>query len=91
MLPILRSDDGRSLPQTFRGGQVTSNEIAGLTREDALAWYEKYYAPNNATLIIAGAAGPGWVPILGWALIPIGIALIVWIRLIQRPHDRDER
>ncbi|MCY1348999.1 Porin-like protein NicP [compost metagenome] len=30
-LPILRSDDGRSLPQTFRGGQVTSKEIAGLT------------------------------------------------------------
>jgi len=31
VLPILRSDDGRSLPQTFRGGQVTSNEITGLT------------------------------------------------------------
>jgi hypothetical protein len=31
VLPILRSDDGRSLPQTFRGGQITSNEIAGLT------------------------------------------------------------
>ena len=30
VLPILRSDDGRSLPQTFRGGQVTSQEIAGL-------------------------------------------------------------
>lgn len=31
VLPILRSDDGRSLPQTLRGGQVTSKEIAGLT------------------------------------------------------------
>ncbi|WP_025127801.1 OprD family porin [Pseudomonas sp. PH1b] len=31
VLPILRSDDGRSLPQTFRGGQITSREIAGLT------------------------------------------------------------
>ncbi|AXA23885.1 OprD family porin [Pseudomonas putida] len=31
VLPILRSDDGRSLPQTFRGGQVTSSELAGLT------------------------------------------------------------
>ena len=30
VLPILRSDDGRSLPQTFRGGQITSREIAGL-------------------------------------------------------------
>ncbi|MVV50771.1 OprD family porin [Pseudomonas sp. PB120] len=31
VLPILRSDDGRSLPQTFRGGQITSKEIDGLT------------------------------------------------------------
>ena len=31
VLPILRSDDGRSLPQTLRGGQITSKEIAGLT------------------------------------------------------------
>lgn len=30
-LPILRSDDGRSLPQTFRGAQVTSREIENLT------------------------------------------------------------
>ncbi|CDF84210.1 outer membrane porin [Pseudomonas knackmussii B13] len=31
VLPILRSDDGRSLPQTFQGAQLTSKEIAGLT------------------------------------------------------------
>jgi hypothetical protein len=31
VLPILRSDDGRSLPQTFQGGQVTSQELTGLT------------------------------------------------------------
>ena len=31
VLPVLRSDDGRSLPQTFRGGQITSRELAGLT------------------------------------------------------------
>ncbi len=31
VLPILRADDGRSLPQTFRGGQITSKEITGLT------------------------------------------------------------
>lgn len=30
-LPILRADDGRSLPQTFQGAQLTTNEIAGLT------------------------------------------------------------
>ncbi|MEK1943173.1 MAG: OprD family porin [Pseudomonas sp.] len=31
VLPILRSDDGRSLPQTFQGAQITSKEIDGLT------------------------------------------------------------
>ena len=30
-LPILRADDGRSLPQTLQGAQVTSNELAGLS------------------------------------------------------------
>ncbi|WIE49857.1 OprD family porin [Pseudomonas sp. GM17] len=31
VLPILRSDDGRSLPQTFQGGQITSQDIEGLS------------------------------------------------------------
>ena len=31
VLPILRADDGRSLPQTFQGGMLTSTEIDGLT------------------------------------------------------------
>ncbi|OHC26285.1 MAG: porin [Pseudomonadales bacterium RIFCSPLOWO2_02_FULL_63_210] len=31
VLPILRADDGRALPQTFEGAQLTSSEIAGLT------------------------------------------------------------
>ena len=30
-LPVLRADDGRSLPQTFQGAQLTSNELPGLT------------------------------------------------------------
>ena len=34
------------------------HEMEGLTRDDALAWYRKYYAPNNATLIIAGDVTP---------------------------------
>lgn len=29
-VPVLRSDDGRSLPQTFRGGMITSREIDNL-------------------------------------------------------------
>ncbi|UIN57584.1 OprD family porin [Pseudomonas kribbensis] len=31
VLPVLRSDDGRSLTQTFRGAQLTSRELNGLT------------------------------------------------------------
>lgn len=34
------------------------NEMAGLTREDALAFYQKYYAPNNAILVVAGDIEP---------------------------------
>ncbi|MGA0540356.1 M16 family metallopeptidase [Neotabrizicola sp. VNH66] len=40
------------------------HEIAALTREDALAWYEKYYAPNNAILVIAGDVTPDQVKTL---------------------------
>ncbi|HEY0213821.1 MAG TPA: pitrilysin family protein [Paenirhodobacter sp.] len=29
-------------------------EMEGLTRDDALAWYNRYYAPNNAVLVVAG-------------------------------------
>jgi len=31
VLPILRADDGRSLPQTLRGGQITSKELTSTT------------------------------------------------------------
>jgi len=30
------------------------HEMAKLSREDALAFYKRFYAPNNATLVIAG-------------------------------------
>ncbi|BAP79627.1 OprD family outer membrane porin [Pseudomonas sp. MT-1] len=30
VVPVLRADDGRSLPQTFQGGMVTSKEIKNL-------------------------------------------------------------
>jgi zinc protease len=30
------------------------HEMQTLTREDALAWYQRWYAPNNAILIVAG-------------------------------------
>jgi zinc protease len=30
------------------------HEIEGLTREDALAFYDRFYTPNNAVLVVAG-------------------------------------
>ena len=34
------------------------NEMKGLTREDAVAYYKRYYAPNNAILVVAGDVEP---------------------------------
>ena len=34
------------------------HEIEKLTREDAIDFYERYYAPNNAILIVAGDVEP---------------------------------
>lgn len=31
-----------------------AHEMAGLTLDDAMGWYNRYYAPNNAILIVAG-------------------------------------
>jgi zinc protease len=36
-------------------------EMASLTREDAVAFYDRYYTPNNAILIVAGDVESGAV------------------------------
>ncbi len=30
------------------------DDLQNMTADDALAWYERWYAPNNATLVVAG-------------------------------------
>ena len=34
------------------------HEMETLSRDDALAWYSRYYAPNNAVLVVAGDVTP---------------------------------
>lgn len=40
------------------------HEMAELSRDDALSYYRRFYAPNNATLVIAGDADPDAVKVL---------------------------
>jgi len=40
------------------------HEISALSREDALSYYKRFYAPNNATLVIAGDVDPDAVKAL---------------------------
>ncbi|MDH4607366.1 OprD family porin, partial [Pseudomonas sp. BN102] len=55
-LPVVTYNDGRLLPQTFEGGQVTSNEIAGLTLVGGQLEHAKGRNSSDARgLSIAGA------------------------------------
>jgi zinc protease len=40
------------------------HEIKGLTRRDALDWYGRWYAPNNAMLVVAGDVSAAEVRVL---------------------------
>ena len=40
------------------------HEMKGLTRQDALDWYGRWYAPNNAMLVVAGDVSAAEVRIL---------------------------
>ncbi|SOB95074.1 M16 family metallopeptidase [Rhodobacter maris] len=59
------SDPGALLGEQMRAAQYLNSpygtpvigwrqEMEELTRDDAIAWYKRYYAPNNAVLVVAG-------------------------------------
>lgn len=69
------------------------HEIRGLTREDALAFYRKFYAPNNAILVVAGDVEPQEVLALAektYGKIPANGAVSKRIRP-QEPEPQAER
>ena len=58
-LPVIVTNDGRLLPQTFQGGQITSNEIKDLTLVGGQIEHAKgRNSSNNEELSIAGANAP---------------------------------
>ena len=55
-LPVIVTNDGRLLPQTFQGGQITSNDIKDLTLVGGQIEHAKgRNSSNNEELSIAGA------------------------------------
>ena len=69
------SDPGALLMEQMRAAQFMNHpygipvigwrhEMESLSREDALSYYERFYAPNNATLVIAGDVDPDEVRVL---------------------------
>ena len=55
-LPVIVSNDGRMLPQTFQGGQITSSEFKDLTFTGGQIEHAKgRNSSNNESLSIAGA------------------------------------
>ena len=57
-LPVIVTNDGRMLPQTFQGGQITSNEFKDLTFTGGKIEHAKgRNSSNNEGLSIAGANG----------------------------------
>ncbi|KAB0504278.1 MULTISPECIES: OprD family porin [Pseudomonas] len=57
-LPVVTSNDGRLLPQTFEGGQIMSNDIDNLTLVGGKLEHAKgRNSTNNDSLTIAGSNG----------------------------------
>ncbi|MDB5983848.1 MAG: oprE [Pseudomonas sp.] len=56
-LPVMYANDGRLLPQTFEGGQITSNEIDDLTLIGGRLEHAKGRASTDDDALSIGGAG----------------------------------
>lgn len=70
------------------------HEMVALDRDDALAFYERFYAPNNAILVVAGDVTPGEVRALAathYGPIPPNPDLPERVRPTEPPQTAERR
>lgn len=70
------------------------HEMSNLTLSDALDYYQKFYAPNNAVLIVAGDVMPEDVLALAqeiYSQIPANVDLPARKRPVEPPHFAPRR
>ncbi|MDZ4790990.1 MAG: pitrilysin family protein [Hyphomicrobiales bacterium] len=70
------------------------HEIEKLNRQDALGFYKKFYAPNNAILVIAGDVSPEDVMLLAekfYGVIPANPDAAVRSRVQEPDHAAERR
>lgn len=70
------------------------HEMSNLTLSDALDYYQKFYAPNNAVLIVAGDVMPEDVLALAqeiYGQIPANVDLLERKRPVEPPHFAPRR
>jgi len=68
-------------------------EVEALTKEDALEFYDRFYAPNNAILVVAGDVDPAEVEALAkehYGVID-RIELPEHVRSVEPPHLAERR
>jgi zinc protease len=70
------------------------HEMVALDRDDALAFYDRFYAPNNAILVVAGDVTPDEVRTLAeehYGPIPANPDLAPRVRPIEPPQTAERR